>query len=293
MWYDRDMLTLRQVLAEAEKRGTAVGHFNASNIEMLTGIIRASRTLNVPVIIGFSEGERDFFGVRQAVEYVRSVREETGHPIFSNADHTYSLERVKEAIDVGFDSVIYDGADKSYEENRDTAKAAVAYARASGKEVLIEAELGFIGSGSQIIDAPPDGAVITVEHMTKPEEAAQFVQETGVDLLAPAVGNLHGLLKGGSNPHINLERVRAIREAAHIPLVLHGGSGIADENLQAGIAAGIAQVHVSTELRVAYRDALHRVVSENKHDLAPYKLMAPVVHAVEEVVEHHLKLFSV
>jgi fructose-bisphosphate aldolase class II len=286
------MLTLRETLARAESARVAIGHFNAPNIEMIRAIIDAARELNVPVIIGFSEGERDFFGVRQAVAYVRSVREETGHPVFSNADHTYSLERVKEAIDAGFDLVIYDGADKSYEENRDITKAAVLYARASGRDVLVEAELGFIGSGSQVLEVPPEGVVITEEHMTKPEEAKRFVEETGIDLLAPAVGNLHGLLKGGVNPHINIERVRAIRESAGIPLVLHGGSGISDEDLQKGIAAGISQAHVSTELRVAYYDALQQVVAGNPTERAPYKLMQPVVDAVREVVLHHLRLFG-
>lgn len=286
------MLTLRETLAQAEERGVAVGHFNAPNIEIITAVINAALGLNVPVVIGFSEGERDFFRVKQAVDYVKSVREETGHPIFSNADHTYSLERVREAIDVGFDSVIYDGAATPYEENAQVTKAAVDYARASGRDVVVEAELGFIGSGSQVLDVPPEGAVITSEHMTKPEEAWSFVQETGIDLLAPAVGNLHGLLKGGSNPHINVERVRAIRASAGVPLVLHGGSGISDEDIRMGVVAGIVQVHVSTELRVAYYEALRKVVESNPKERAPYTLMQPVVAAVQRVVLHHLKLLG-
>lgn len=285
------MLTLREVLADAESRKIAVGHFNAPNIEIIRAVINAAFKLNVPVVVGFAESERDFFGVRQAVAYVQSVRKETGHPVFSNADHTYSLERVKEAIDAGFDAVIYDGADKSYEENRDVTKAAVAYARASGRNVLVEAELGFIGKGSTLIEAPPPGAVVTEAHMTKPEEAAQFVRETGIDLFAPAVGNVHGMVKSGE-PRLSPERVRDIKQAVGVPLVLHGASGNTDEDIRAVITAGIAHVHVSTELRVAYHHAVQQTLAEHPDELAPYRLMQPVVEAVQNVVEDKLKLFS-
>jgi len=286
------MITLREAIAEAERKKVAIGHFNAPTVSIIDAVIKAALKLNVPAIIGFSEGERDFFGLRQAVVYIKSVREQINHPIFVNADHTYSLERVKEAIDVGFDSVVWDGADKPYKENRDIAHAAVEYARASGRDILIEAELGFIGSGSQIIEAPPEGAVITEEHMTKPSEASRFVDETGIDLLAPAVGNLHGMLKSGKNPHINSKRVSEIREAAGVPLVLHGGSGITEEDFQNGIEAGLAEIHVSTELRVAYREALELSLKNDPSELAPYKYMKPVREAVQEVVEKKLRLFN-
>ena len=286
------MQTLREVLADADERRVAIGHFNTPTVSMIDAVVKAALKHNVPVIVGFSEGERDFFGLRQAVLYVKSIREQINHPVFVNADHTYSLERVKEAIDAGFDSVVWDGADKPYRENRDIAKAAVEYARASGRDVLVEAELGFIGAGSSLIEGPPPGAVITEEHMTKPPEASRFVSETGVDLLAPAVGNLHGLLKSGKNPHINTERVAELRQAAGVPLVLHGGSGISDEDFRKGIASGIAQVHVSTELRVAYRRALEASLKENPEELAPYRYMQSVREAVQRTVEDKLLLFS-
>jgi len=286
------MITLSEAIAEAEKKGVAIGHFNAPTICIIDAVVKAALKLHVPVIVGFSEGERDFFGLKQAVVYLQSLREQVDHPIFINADHTYSLERVREAIDAGFDSVVWDGADKSYEENRDVAKASVEYARASGREVLVEAELGFIGSGSSVIDEIPEGAVITEEHMTSPEEAEKFVRETGIDLLAPAVGNLHGVLKGGQNPHINPDRVKDIRETAGVPLVLHGGSGISDDDFKSGISAGLAQIHVSTELRIAHRDALEKSLNADEKQLAPYRIMQPVREAVQFVVEQKLKLFN-
>lgn len=286
------MNTLREILSDAEKNGVAVGHFNAPTISIIDAVVNAALKLDVAVIVGFSEKERDFFGLRQAVAYVKSIRDETDHPIFINADHTLSFKRVKEAIDAGFDSVIWDGAGSSYEENCDIAKKSVEYAHASGKDVLIEAELGFIGSGSKVLDAFPEGAVITREHMTDPSEAKEFVEATGVDLLAPAVGNLHGMLKGGSNPHIDIKRVDEIKEAVDVPLVLHGGSGISEEDFKKGIVAGISQIHVSTELRIAYRKSIEESIESDPEQIAPYKIMKPVIESVQEVVEKKLKLFN-
>ena len=158
--------------------------------------------------------------------------------------------------------------------------------------MLVEAELGFIGSGSQLLDAIPEGAASTEDMMTKPEEATRFVQETGVDLFAPAVGNIHGMIRGSGNPHLSIDRVGAVRAAAGVPLVLHGGSGISDEDFTNAIKAGITIVHISTELRLAYRQAMTKALSENADELAPYKLSRGAVMAVQEIVEKRLKLFA-
>src|SRR3990167_1303208 len=123
------MKTLRECVQEAGEKKVAIGHFNISNTEGLWGVFRAAQSLGVPIIIGVSEGERDFIGVRQVAALVQSLREEFNYPIFLNADHTYSFDRVKEAIDAGFDSVIFDGAKLSFEENVKIAKQCVEYAR--------------------------------------------------------------------------------------------------------------------------------------------------------------------
>src|SRR3989338_2464614 len=133
-----EVKSLRETVAEAREKGVAVGHFNISNTEGLWAVFKAAQSLNVPVIIGVSEGERDFVGVRQAAALVKSLREEFDYPVYLNADHTYSFERVKEAIDAGFDSVIFDGAKLSFEENVKITKQCVEYARACGTDVLVE-----------------------------------------------------------------------------------------------------------------------------------------------------------
>lgn len=282
------MKTLREAVAEAYTNKVAIGHFNISNLEGLHAVYNAAKKLNVPVIIGLSEGEEDFVGRNEAVALIQEIRTNDNYPIYLNADHHYSFEKAKAAIDAGFDSVIIDAADKSYEENVAITKQCVDYARACGRDVLVEAELGYIGSGSSIKDTIPEGAGA---NKTSPEEAKLFVDATGIDMLAPSVGSVHGLIKSGK-PHIDTERVQAIREAVNIPLVLHGGSGLRDEDFTNGIAAGISIVHINTEIRVAFTEAVQKFVAEHPTETTPYKILTPAVEAIQAVVENRLKLFN-
>ncbi len=286
------MKTLREYISEASKKKVAIGHFNISNLEALWGIFRAAKSLSVPVIIGVSEGERDFVGVRQAAALVKSIREEYDYPIFLNADHTYSFDRVKEAIDAGFDAVIFDGTELPLEENLKTTRQCVEYARALDHDVIVEAEIGFIGKSSKVLDAIPAGVKITEEFLTKPEDASRFVKETGVDLLAPAVGNIHGMLKGGIDPALNISVVKNVHTAVGIPLVLHGGSGNSPDDVRAAIQNGVSIVHINTELRVAYRKALTLSLQENPDEVAPYKYLKEPIKAIEKLVTEKLKVFS-
>lgn len=294
------MKTLRQCITEAEEKKVAIGHFNISDSEGLWAVFRAAQGLGVPVIIGVSEGERDFIGVRQVTALVKSIREEypapdgsgKHYPIFLNADHTYSFERVKEAVDAGFDAVIFDGAKLSLEENIKIAKQSVDYARSVNPEIIIEGELGYIGTSSKLLDNVPEGVNLGADDLTKPEVAQQFVLATGVDLLAPAVGNIHGMLRDRPDPALDIERIKTIRATAGVPLVLHGGSGNSEEDFKKAIAAGVAIVHINTELRVAYRDALKLSLQDNPDEVAPYKFIKPAVTAMQKVVEKKLKLFN-
>lgn len=281
------MQTLREAVSDAEAKGVAIGHFNISNLEALHAIYNAAKKLNVPVIIGVAEGEENFVGKDEAVALVKTLRERDNYPIFLNADHHYSFETVKASIDAGFDAVIIDAANKSFEENVEVTKKCVEYAKATGRDVLVEAELGFIGAGSNIKDTIPEGAGI----LTTPEDAKKFVELTGIDMLAPSVGSIHGLIKTGK-PHINEERVKEIRSAAGVPLVLHGGSGLRDVDFTNAIKAGISIVHINTEIRLAYVEGLKESMKENPEEIAPYKLAAKAQNEVEKVVEERLKLFN-
>ena len=281
--------TLRETIRMAEEKGVAVGHFNISDMEGFWGVIKGAKAAGVPVIIGVSEGERDFVGIPQAVALVKTVRDE-GYPIYLNADHSYSFERVKEAIDAGFDAVIFDGAKLSFEENARITKQCVEYARSVNPEIIVEAELGYIGSGSKVLDEVPEG--VSLENLTTGEESARFVKETGIDLFAPSVGNIHGMLRNAPEPRLNIERIKEVRQAAGVPLVLHGGSGTSDEDFQAAIKAGIGIIHINTEIRVAYHDAVKAYLNENPDETAPYKFMKPAVDAVAAVGEKRMRLFN-
>ena len=285
------MNTLRQYVAEARAKKVAIGHFNFSNIEGLYAIARAARTLNVPVIVGLSEGEEEAIGAHAAVALVKTIREQWNMPIFLNADHHYSFATVKLCIDAGFDAVIYDGAKLPFEENAVIAKQCVDYARQvtreTGRDILVEVELGYIGEGSMMRDIAPEG----VTFVTSPQDATRFMQETGADMLAPAVGTFHGMLKVGTKPRLNIESIQALTKSLDVPLVLHGGSGN-DADFALAIDAGIAIVHVNTEIRRAYTDSLRSWLATHPDDIAPYKYGSNASLAMESVITQKLKMFN-
>ena len=205
------MQTLRAILQQAETKGVAVGHFNISDLIALKAVFDAAQDLNVPVIVGLSEGERNFMGTHQAAALVKSLREQHNYPIFLNADHTHSLPSAMEAAKAGFDWVVFDASALPFEENVRQTKAAVESLRAFRPDILVEGEIGDIGTGSEIHDTAPD----LQKGLTNPADARRFVQETGIDTLAPAVGNMHGMLEsmvaGDARKHLDIERIRAIK----------------------------------------------------------------------------------
>lgn len=285
------MKSLREYIKESEEKHIAIGHFNISNLEALHGIYNAAKKLNLPVIIGVSEGEEKFAGLEEVYTLVSEIRTRDNYPIFLNADHHGSFESVKKCIDVGFDMVIIDAAKLPFEENVALTKQCVDYAREvsknTGRDILVEAELGFIGSGSVIRDTVPEGAGV----LTTPEDAQKFVEMTGIDLFAPSVGSIHGLIKTGK-PHINAELVSEIKNITGIPLVLHGGSGLRDEDFTNAIKAGISIVHINSEIRLAFKEAVEKFIKENPSEITPAKILQPAVDAIEAVVEARLKLFN-
>ena len=282
------MQTLREAIREAEVGKYALGHFNISDSNQLNAVVAAAQKLGQPVIIGVSEGEREFVGVREVAALVQAKRSE-GQPVYLNADHTYSIEGVKAAVDAGFDAVIFDGSHLPLAENIEKTRECVTYARASGRDVLVEGEIGRIGTSSKLLEVVPDDFDA---ELTGPEEAAQFVRESGVDLLAPAVGTMHGRLKSGVEPKIDAARIAKIREAAGVPLVLHGGSGSSDEDFVEAIKAGIAVVHINTDIRVAYRKGIEHDLAGDSDEIAPYRFLSEGVEGVEKLVEKFIRLFS-
>jgi fructose-bisphosphate aldolase class II len=270
----------------------AIGHFNVADLVTLKAVFAAAQELKVPVLVGVSEGEREFIGVRQIAVLVRSLREEFDFPIFLNADHTHSLAKAIEAAKAGFDAIVFDLSALPFEENVRQTKEAVQALKAINPAILVEGEIGDIGTGSEIHEKAPDLS----KGLTTPAQAKQFVESTGIDVLAPAVGNMHGMLKsmvqGETRKHLDIARIAQIKNAARIPLTLHGGSGTDDEDLRKAIAAGINIVHINTELRVAWRRGLEEGLSKQPDEVVPYKILPFAVESVKQVVLSRLRLFN-
>jgi fructose-bisphosphate aldolase class II len=286
------MNNLRKVLEQAQQKGVAVGHFNVSDFVLLKAVFASASELQVPVIVGASEGERQFVGDRQLGALVRSLREEADFPIFLNADHTHSLKKAEEAARAGFDSIVFDLSALPFEENVKQTKQAIEALKSINPSILVEGEIGNIGTGSEIHDSAPDLS----KGLTSPEEARQYVESTGVDILAPAVGNMHGMLKsmvqGQTKKRLEIDRIAKIKSAAGVFLTLHGGSGTDDEDLNKAITAGINIFHINTELRVAWRNSLQASLAQHPDEVVPYKILPPVLAAVKEVVSSRLRLFN-
>lgn len=286
------METLRKVLEHAEANGVAIGHFNISDFAILKAVFGAAHDQNVPVIVGASEGERQFVGDRQLFALVSSLRDEHNFPIFLNADHTHSLSSAVQAAKAGFDWIVFDLSSLPLDENIRQTKAAVEELKGLRPDILVEGEIGDIGSGSEI----HHGATDLRQTLTTPAEAKHFLEETRVDTLAPAVGNMHGMLEtmvaGSAKKRLDIERIRAIKLAAPVFMTLHGASGTDDGDLRKAIAAGITVVHINTEVRLAWRRGLDVALTKHPAEIVPYKLLPEVADSVKQVVGARLALFS-
>jgi fructose-bisphosphate aldolase, class II len=284
------MHVLSHILEQTQKDAVAIGHFNISDLVLLKAVFGAARDLNVPIMVGASQEERNFMGVRQIAALVHSLRDEFAFPIFLNADHTHSLPEALEAAKAGFDSVVFDASALPLEQNISRTKEAVI--ALINPAILVEGEIGNIGTGSQIHEQAPDLA----KSLTSPDEARRFVELTRVDILAPAVGNMHGMLKGmvngESKKHLDIARIAQIKNATQVPLTLHGGSGTDDEDLRKAITAGINIIHINTELRVAWRRGMDEALAKQPEEIVPYRVLLPVVKSLQQVAYSRLRLFN-
>lgn len=283
--------SLQSYFKRAKAEHWAIGHFNFSTADQLKAIVEAAAELKSPVMVATSEGEAEFIGYDQAVALVKSYQSE-GHTIWLNADHHKSFDNAKKAIDAGYDTVLIDASKLPYEENILTTSQVVKYAktnlRSSQDQRLVEGELGYLRGSSEV-----QGKVeISPADYTSPEQAADFVAKTGVDRLAVVFGNIHGIVTE-QEEKLDLEHFATIVAAVpNTPIVLHGASGLSDDDVRAAIAAGVCNIHINTELRVAYHDALAAELQHEPTQTTPYKILTPSVEAMKEVVKKKLELFG-
>ncbi len=282
-------MKLQGFLKKAQKEKWALGQFNFSTLSQLKGIIQAAQKLKSPLILGTSEGESKFLGLEQTVALRDAFRKQTQLPYFLNLDHGKSVDFVKKACKIGYDAVHFDGSQLSLEENIKKAKQVVEYAK--NFEVLVEGEVGILGTESSKIYKSK--FEIKEENLTDPTQAERFIRETGVDSLAPSIGTFHGLSKKEKNPHIQLDRLKEIKErTADKFLVLHGGSGTPRGDIEKAVKMGVVKVNINTELRLAFTDTLRKVLKKNPDKITPYKYLPEVVSKVQKVVENKIKLFG-
>jgi fructose-bisphosphate aldolase, class II len=281
------------LIKKYKEEGKAIAHFNISNLDQARAIVEVAEELGEPVIIGVSEGEREYMGIAMVRAIVDQLNKEYEIPVFLNADHTYSLEKVVDVIEKGYDSVIIDGAKLPYEENvalvTSCVQAVREYETRTGKRVLVEAELGYIGQSSSLNTSLPEG--VTEENLTTKEQAQDFVTRTGIDLFAPAIGNVHGMLIDAEEPKLHIERLKDITSVITTPLVLHGASGNTDEDLKGSIDNGIAIIHINTEIRKAFRDGVKQYLNTHENEIAPYKFGKEGQEEMKKVVRAKMELY--
>ncbi|MDP2945889.1 MAG: class II fructose-bisphosphate aldolase [bacterium] len=280
---------IKDYLKRTVEEKWALGHFNFSEDEAIRAIVKSAAELKTPIFVGTSEGESKHIGLKEAVYLVKAFREEFSIPIFLNADHTKSFENVVAAVDAGYDAILADFSALPFEENVKMTKQSVEYAKSKNPDIIVEGELGYVRGESKIQEV----IEIKPEDLTKPEEASQFVRETGVDMLAPAVGNIHGIVTK-SMESIDVSRISDIKKAIgeNVYLVLHGGSGMSEFDFKNAIEAGISMVHINTEIRVAFTEALRKALREMPEETTPYKILTPSVEAMGKVIEEKLNFFG-
>lgn len=275
--------TLKEVLKEANDLNMAIGAFNTHNLEMLPAIIQAAVNKKTPVIIQTSCGTANYVGHKNLVAVCKSMAEEYGVDIVLHLDHAKDYDEIRKAIDAGFSSVMYDGSSLPLKENILGTKRVVEYARKHG--VSVEAELGTVG-GSE------DGVAVAQEDVryTDPQDAIKFVKETGIDALAVAIGTNHGQYK--SKTEISFTQLDKIQHAVSIPLVIHGGTGVKEEDVQHVIDLGIRKFNVGTELLVGWNKTSKECYDGHKENTSNRENVMPCLNKIREIVEHKIQLFK-
>lgn len=275
--------TLKEVLKEANDLNMAVGAFNTHNLEMLPAIIKAAVKEKTPVIIQTSCGTANYIGHKNLVSICKSMADEYGAEVVLHLDHAKDYDEIRKAIDAGYSSVMFDGSSLPLKENILGTKRVVAYAKKYG--VSVEAELGTVG-GTE------DGIAVAQDEVryTDPADAVEFVKQTGIDALAVAIGTNHGQYKSKTN--INFERLKEIKDVVDIPLVIHGGTGVKEEDVKKVIDLGIRKFNVGTELLVGWNRESKACYDEHKENISNRENVVPCLNVIEEIVSRKIKLFK-
>lgn len=273
------LVTSKQMLLDAQKGGYAVGAFNAENMEMVKAIIAAAEELQAPVMIQTTPSTVKYGGLETYAAIVAAEAGKARVPVCLHLDHGSSFELAVQAVKAGYTSVMIDGSHEEFEKNiAVTARVAEA---AHPVDIPVEAELGKVGGKEDDLETETDTN-------TDPAQAEEFVRRTGVDSLAVAIGTAHGFYVG--TPVLDKERLSQIRQVVEIPLVLHGASGLSDEDVKDCVKRGICKVNFATELRAAYTGAVKKLLEEKPETFDPKALGKVGMAAVTELVKERMKV---
>ncbi len=270
-------VTSETMLKNAQKGRYAIGAFNTENMEMVKAVIQAAEELRAPVMIQTTPSTISYGALKTFVALVKAEAQSSPVPVALHLDHGDSFELAMRAIREGYTSIMIDGSGKVFEENIELTKRVVA--AASPNQIPVEAELGKVGGKE-------DSLMVEGDTNTDPEQAAEFVKRTGVNSLAVAIGTAHGFYVG--TPVLDKERLSEIRSLVEIPLVLHGASGLSDEEVRECVKRGICKVNFATELRVAYTNAVKHLLQEKPETFDPKAFGAAAIPAVKELVKSRM-----
>ena len=276
------LVNTKNMLLDAKQNHYAIPHFNINNLEWTKYILEECEVLKIPLILGVSEGAIKYMGgysVVSSIVYSLVKELEIKVPVALHLDHGSSVSSCKKAIDAGFTSVMIDGSKYSLEENVAMTKEVVTYAHS--KNVTVEAEIGAIGGEE-------DGIANEVLYATV--EDAVILSKTGIDFLAPALGSVHGLYKG--EPNLNFDRMKQISEITNLPLVLHGGTGIPDEQIKMAIHCGICKLNINTELQIAWTNAVRIFLAKDVQVYDPRKVIKSGENVMKEAIKKKLELLG-
>lgn len=279
------LVNLSEILTPARKNGYAVGAFNILNADFVSAVISAAEKQRMPVILNIAEVHYPYIDLKEVCDFVVSKGKKSPVPVCFNLDHGLSMDSIEQAVKLGFTSVMFDGSHLATEENIRISAEAVKLCHPL--RIGVEAELGAVGGsedGSVISEANP-------ELFTNPEQARDFVERTGIDALAVAVGNTHGHYKG--DPKLDFERIEKISAKARIPLVLHGGSGISPDGFKKAIHCGISKINFFTGMAKNAMDSIIKGLSENEgqYNALP-AILQDMRNQIEKAVSEQIEIFS-
>jgi len=299
------LVTNKDVLMPARQNGYAVGAFNINNLESLLAVNEAALEENSPVIVAVTPSAIKYAGLSYLSKIVRTAAESTSVPMSLHLDHGETFDTVKKCVEAGFTSVMFDGSFLKFEENVALTRKVVDLAHEKG--ISVEAELGRL-AGVEESTVEEKEAVLT-----DPNVAKEFIERTGVDALAVAIGTSHGAYKFKAEPKLDFERLKLIKERVNVPLVLHGASsvpqwiiekaskygaeltgarGIPEEHIKKAISLGISKINIDTDLRLAFTATVREVLANSPKEFDPRKILGPAKDAMKEVVKGKMRLFG-